>query len=300
MHLNKKKIYFIIGPTASGKTALSIELAKKLQNSEIISADSRQIYRDLDLSTGKVTEDEKGKVPHHLLDIKNPGEYFSVVDFTNLALQKISEIYSRGNIPIICGGTGFYIDALLYDYKLPEVKSDEKLRKILEQKNTEELFAILKNKLIFNLSNFRYLFANLQTLQKFSEPDFRKNKHRLMRAIEIVNALGYIPKLQKEKRFNEKEYDVEIISTNVPRAVLREKIYKRLIERIDQGMIAEIAAAKEKYNLDFKYLEKLGLEFKWTAKFLQGQISKEKMIENLNTEIGQYAKRQETWFSRYK
>ena len=104
---SKRKIYFIIGPTASGKTALSIELAKNLTNAEIVSADSRQIFKDLNLSTGKITVDEMDHIPHHMLDIINPGEYFSVVDFTERALKVIEQIYERGNIPIVCGGTGF-------------------------------------------------------------------------------------------------------------------------------------------------------------------------------------------------
>lgn len=120
-----------------------------------------------------------------------------------------------------------------------------------------------------------------------------------MRAIEIVSALGHIPELQKEKRFPDSEYSLEIINIKIDKEKLHEKIYKRLLERIECGMIEEIASVKEKYNLSFEYLEKLGLEFKWVARFLQNKISKEEMVQNLFTEICQYAKRQQTWFRRY-
>jgi tRNA dimethylallyltransferase len=268
MTSSKKKIFFVIGPTSSGKTALSIELAKKITKSEIVSADSRQIYRDLNLSSGKVTKEEMENIPHHLLDIVNPGEYFSVVDYTELAVEKIYEIFARGNTPIICGGTGFYIDSLLYRYNLPETKKNDKLRTELENRNTEELFKIFY-KTLFRITNWKYFFKNLRTLEKFSDPEYKNNPHRLMRAIEIVSELGYIPELRKEKRFPDTEYDIEIITTNVDRQTLRDKIYKRLLERIDQGMVEEIESVKEKYNLSWDYLEKLGLEFKWVAKFLQ-------------------------------
>lgn len=295
----KKIIYFVIGPTSSGKTALSIELAKKNGTAEIISADSRQVYRGFDLSSGKVTRDEMENIPHHLLDIINPGQYFSAVDFTELAIKKIQEIISRGNTPIVCGGTGFYIDSLLYDYNLPDVKQNPKLRTKLESNDTPELFNILFWRL-FSLNNLKFFFQNLKTLQKFSDLEYKNNPHRLMRAIEIVSALGHIPELQKEKRFPDSEYRLEIINIKIDKEKLHEKIYKRLLERIESGMIEEIASVKEKYNLSFEYLEKLGLEFKWVARFLQNKVSKEEMTQNLFTEICQYARRQQTWFRRYE
>jgi tRNA dimethylallyltransferase len=294
----KKKIFFIIGPTASGKTSLSIELAKKLGNSEIISADSRQIYKGFDLSSGKVTKEEMGNIPHHMLDIVEPGEYFSVVDYTNLALEKIEEIYSRGNIPIICGGTGFYIDSLLYDYDLPEVTKNDNLRKELELKTNTELYKILIRKL-FAFKNWKYVFSNFKTYKRFSILEFKNNPHRLTRAIEIVDKLGFIPELKKSERFSVDQYEVKIISTKIDRTTLKEKINKRLLDRLDAGMVEEIEKVKAKYNLSFEYLESLGLEFKWVSKFLKKELSEEEMIENLNKEIYQYARRQESWFKRY-
>jgi len=297
----KPKIVFIIGPTSSGKTAYSIELAKKLGKAEIISADSRQIYRSLDLSTGKVTVQEMQNIPHHLLDIIDPGEYFSVVDFVNMALLSIEEIQQRGNTPIICGGTGFYIDALLYDYQLPSTTKNEDLRAKLENKETSELFQILKSSLRFprNLLNLKYFFKNRRTLKKFSHSEYRNNPHRLVRAIEIVNELGYLPELKKVKRFKDSEYQVEIVKLSPDKEILHDKIYKRLEERLAAGMVEEIVRAKEKYNLSYKYLEGLGLEFKNVAKYLQGEFSKEEMKNRLFVEICQYAKRQNSWFKRY-
>lgn len=312
MTTSKKQIFFVIGPTSCGKTAMSLELARSLPTlsppykgggptGEIISADSRQVYRDFNLSSGKVTAEEMGNIPHHMLDIVDPGEYFSVVDFTELALNKIEEIYSRGNIPIICGGTGFYIDSVLYKYELPEAKINEELRHRLNSKSTDELFKILRYHLLFPfpLFKFKYFFKNLGTLKRFSKPEYRKNPHRLVRAIEIVKELGHFPVLRKAERFESKEFEVKILQPEVSPDVLKEKIYKRLLERLEQGMIEEVKNVKEKYNLSFEYLEGLGLEFKWTAKYLKGEVSKDEMIEKLYLEICQYAKRQRSWFRRY-
>lgn len=279
-------IYCIVGPTASGKTALSIKLAKKLGNAEIISADSRQVYKDLNLSTGKVTKEEMEGIPHHLIDICTPGDYFSVVKFTEMALEIIEDILKRGNTPIICGGTGFYIDSILYKYDLPDVKPNGKLRKLLKDKPVEEVYEY-------------FLKLNYPEAIKIQGTEHSKNKHRLIRRIEVVNELGTFPELKKELRFNKNEYEIEILKTNVPRKELREKIYLRLIDRIKQGMIEEIKSVKEKYNLSDNYLNGLGLEFKWVNKYLNQEISKEEMIERLFIEICQYAKRQEAWFKRY-
>lgn len=283
----KKKIFFIVGPTGSGKTSLSIELAKKIKNAEIISADSRQIFRDFDLSSGKVTKEEMENIPHHMLDIINPGEYFSVVDFTKMATKKIEEIFERGNTPIIVGGTGFYIDSLLYKYNLPEVENNLELRKELEERSLEELFELIKSK------DPEYALTIVNNYET------RNNKHRMIRTAEVVESLGKFPQLKKEKRYNTDNFEIVIIKTDIERDVLREKIHKRILVRLDAGMIEEIQKVKEKYNLSFEYLESLGLEFKWMGKFLKGRITKEEMIENLYTEICQYAKRQDTWFKRY-
>ncbi len=286
MNKFKKQIYFIVGPTSSGKTAMSIELAKKLGNCEIISADSRQIFKDFDLASGKVTDAEMKNVPHHLLSIIEPEQYFSVIDFANLALQTIEKIYERGNTPIICGGTGFYIDALLYNYNLPTIPNNEDLRLELSGKSVDELFEILKIK-------------DREYFDKHNNLEYKNNKHRIIRAIEIATYLGKIPELKKTFRFSPDKYEIRFLQPEITREKLREKIYTRILTRLEQGMIEEVVVAKEKYCLSFEYLKSLGLEFKWIAKFLQNEVTKEEMIRGLYVETCQYAKRQDTWLKRY-
>lgn len=287
----KRKIIFIVGPTASGKTALSIELAKKMRNAgvrtEIVSADSRQIFKDLNLSTGKVAPNEMEGFPHHMLDVVNPSEYFSVVDFVHMSLKKIEEIYDRGSVPIIVGGTGFYIDSILYNYNLPEVRKDDELRHRLSNMSNEEIFKYFTDK---------YPEVS-KTIE--SNHELKNNKHRLMRFVEVVTSLGYFPPLEKLPRFDPEKYDVEIVKTALNLDTLRPKIHKRLIERLEAGMVEEIKSVKEKYGLSFEYLEKLGLEFKWVSRYLKNEVSYEDMIKRLSLEIGQYAKRQIAWFKRY-
>ncbi len=283
MNSSNKKIYFIVGPTASGKTALSIELAKKIGNAEIISADSRQVFKGFDLATGKVTPEETGDIPHHMLDIVDPGKEFSVYDFTEQAMQKIEEIFEQGNTPIICGGTGYYIDNLIYDYKLPSVEKNEDLRKELDTKTSRELFLMIRDR-DKNYANVVF------------EKNEQNNKVRLIRALEIISQIGFVPKLKKVSRFS----NVEFIFTNVEREELRTRIHKRILIRLEQGMLKEIKSVQQKYNLSYDYLEKLGLEFKWASKYFRKQITQEQFIENLFNETCQYARRQDTWFRRYK
>lgn len=278
MVISKGKIYFVVGPTASGKTKLAIELAKK-HNGEVVSADSRQIYRDLNLSTGKVTKVEKEGIPHHMLDILNPGDDFSVVAYTDQALQIIEEIFARGKTPIVCGGTGFYIDNILFDYGLPTATKDENLRKELEGKTKDELFAELKD-----------------LDPAFARKIDKDNKVRLVRALEIAKQLGKVPPLQKSLRFE----NYKIVFTDLERNKVRENISKRLDERIKEGMIEEIKEVKEKYRLSDKYLDGLGLEFRWINRYLMGMIDKQIMRNMLYIDICKYARRQDGWFRRYK
>jgi tRNA dimethylallyltransferase len=275
------KIVFIIGPTASGKTSFSIEYAKKNRNCEIISCDSRQIYKDFDLLTGKVTEEEMSGIPHHLLNIINPGEKFTVENYTKFALEKIKEIQKRGNTPVFVGGTGFYVDNILFNYNLPSVPPNKELRQKIESLPLNEVYEMLRE--------IDPEYAEREAINK-------NNKHRMQRAYEIAYTLGKIPPLNKTKRFK----NVEIIYIEIPKEKLHENIYKRLIQRLDDGMIEELVFVKEKYNLSFEYLESLGLEFKYISYFLQDKITKEEMIQELFEAIKKYAKRQIVWFRRYK
>ncbi|MCE9585206.1 tRNA (adenosine(37)-N6)-dimethylallyltransferase MiaA [Candidatus Nomurabacteria bacterium] len=272
------KVFVIVGPTASGKSNFAVDIA--LQNKgEIISADSRQVYKGLDIGSGKITKKEMRGVPHHLLDIANPkNSKFTVVDYKKLADKKIKEILDRGNLPIICGGTGFYIDAVVNRIILPEVPPNEKLRKILNKKSEIELLKILKS---LDKNRAKNIDA--------------KNKVRLIRAIEIAKALGKVPKIKQVPPV----YEFIKIGLSVPKEILTEKIHTRLLARIKKGMLNE-AEKLHKQGLSWKRMEELGLEYKFMALYLQGKITKQEMITQLETAIIQYSKRQITWFKRDK
>jgi tRNA dimethylallyltransferase len=268
-----------MGPTASGKSDLAIALARKY-NGEIISADSRQVYRGMDIGTGKVTKAEQKLAKHHLLDVASPKRNYNVTHFVRDAKKIISDIKKRGKTPIICGGTGFWIQALLEENSFPAVKPDMALRKKLDKLSAEELFAQLKRK--------------DSTRAKNIDP---KNKIRLIRALEIVATLGQVPPLQ-HSTFNIQHSHI-IIALNPPKETLHKNIETRLEKRLKKGMLAEVKNLRAS-GLSFKKLESFGLEYKYIALFLQGKISKEEMKERLNFEIRHYAKRQITWLRRFE
>jgi len=273
---DKPKVIVIVGPTASGKTSLSIKLAKKI-NGEIISADSRQVYRGLNLGTGKVTKKEMSGIKHYLLDVADPKKVFTVTDFVRLGEKAITDIHARGKMPIICGGTGFYIQALVDGLIIPEVPPNPNLRKILEKKKLVDLLEILKK-----LDPKRY--KNID----------KKNPRRIIRAIEIAKALGKVPTLKTTSR-----YDPEFIKISLPKEVLEKRIHERLLARLKAGMVNEVKNLHAK-GLSWKRMENLGLEYRFIARYLQNKITKEEMVEQLETAIRQYAKRQITWFKRYR
>lgn len=275
--MNKQKIYIVCGPTATGKSDYAVELALKLPNGgEIISADSRQVYRGMNIGSGKITESEMKGVTHHLLDIKNPNEDFSVEEFQKLAFEKIEDILVRGKTPIICGGTGFYIQAITDNIIFQEIPKNQKLRDELEEKSIEELKEIL---------------AKIPK-EEGAKVD-TENKRRLIRAIEIGKFMGKITCIKKGPQ----KYDFEFIYLDFPDEVLKERINKRLLKRFEMGMIDEVRNLHEQ-GVSWKKLEDFGLEYKYIAQFLQGKISEEEMVETLKTKIWQYAKRQRTWFKK--
>ena len=287
--LKLQKIYVILGPTASGKTVMSIKLAKKI-GGEIISADSRQVYKGLDIGTGKVTKKEMAGIPHHLLDVASPKRQFTVAEYQKLALRKIDEIIARGKTPIIVGGTGFYIQAITENLVLPDVLPNPKLRTRLAKKTAAELFTILK----------KLDPARAKTIDA-------KNPVRLIRAIEIAKAIGKVPELTMDPRRilssfagggDDRRKYVKI-GLKIPQEELNKKIKKRLLARLKQGMVAE---AKRLHNkgLSWKRMEQLGLEYRYLARFLQGKINKQEMIDQLYSAIVKYSKRQMTWFKRDK
>lgn len=274
--MNGTKVIVILGRTASGKSDLAVDIAIKY-NGEVISADSRQVYKGLDIGTGKITTTEMRGIKHYLLDVADPKTKFSVSEYKSMAENAINEILNKGKIPILCGGTGYYIDSLIHDLKIPEVKPNIKLRKELSLKSTGELFSMLQK---------------IDTER--SENIDAKNPHRLIRAIEIAKELGKVPQLPTQKSY---KYSVLKIGIETTDETLKERIKVRLLKRIKEGMIGE---AKKLHieGLSFKRMEELGLEYKYEALFLQGKLSEEEFIEQLGNAIWQYAKRQKTWFKR--
>jgi tRNA dimethylallyltransferase len=273
---NKQKILVIVGPTSSGKTSMSIKLAKQF-NGEVISADSRQVYKGMDIGSGKVTKTEMAGVKHYLLDVASPKSQFSAAAFVKQADKAIKEINKKGKLPIIAGGTMFWVDALIYG--LPEsVKPDPKLRQKLEKLSAEQLFNKLK----------KLDPARAKTIDK-------NNKRRLIRSVEIVMLTGQpVPKLNKQSR-----YDVIKIGVKRDKKLLKQRIHIRLLARMRQGMVAEVKRLHEQ-GVSWKRLDDFGLEYRHVAKFLKEQWSKEEMLERLEYEINHYAKRQMTWFNKDK
>lgn len=272
--MNKPKILAIVGPTATGKSAFAIHLARKF-GGEIISADSRQIYTGLNLGTGKVTVKEMVGIPHHLLDISNPKKVVTVSDYKTLATKALKKITENKSLPIVCGGTGFYIDTFLSGNTYPEVPPNKKLREKLEKLSVTEL-----------MKKLTALDPNrAKTID-------RHNKVRLVRALEIIDALGSVPKILTSNQF-----DVLFIGLNTHEKLLKKQIHERLIFRIQKGMITEASNLHVK-GLSYKRMNDLGLEYKFLAKHLQKKISKKEMIDQLETAIWQYARKQMTWFRK--
>lgn len=302
----QKKIIIILGSTASGKSDLAVDLAKKF-NGEVISADSRQVYRGMNIGTGKVSRDKLSKltisdivsmpetaythkdIAHYLLDVANPKRRFTVAQYKKLANKAIEDILRRGKIPIICGGTGFYIDALLGSATIPEVKPDWHLRARLEKKSTEELFGELKK-----LDPHR-----AKNIDCF-------NRRRLIRALEIIYKTGRpVPPIVISEKTEIQKYEALYIGLKKSPAELKKLIAKRLLKRLGQGMIAEVKKLRRQ-GLSWKKLEDFGLEYRWIALYLQKKISRQargksayqEMISRLQRDIEHYAKRQMTWFRR--
>lgn len=272
-----EKVIAIVGPTAAGKTAVSIALAKAVTG-EVVSADSRQVYCGLDIGTGKITPEEMDGVPHHLLDVADPNETFTAARYVDLARAAIADIAARSHVPIVVGGTGLYVDALLGRVSLANVEPNPELRQQLADNSLQELREKLQR-----LDPERY--ATIDT----------KNRRRLERAIEIssseVPPEPYTP--------NTEHYSVLWLGIALPREELNEKIHTRLIARMDAGMLEE---AKQLYTngLSYERMEELGLEYRYLARYLGGKLTYDEMLRELEQEIRKYAKRQMTWFKRNK
>ena len=300
---NDKKIIVILGPTASGKTKLAVELAEKF-NGEIVSADSRQVYRGMDIGTGKDLKDYRLEIPnpndqlpnkfkiqnsklkiieipYHLIDVANPKEQFDLAQYQKMAFRAIDDILKRGKLPILAGGSGLYLQAVVENYKLSEAKKDLALRKKLEKLSAAELFNKLKK-----------LAPKMAV--KLNQSD-KNNKRRLIRYLEIVGQDHNF-----KSRAGKRKYNALIIGVNFSRDILKQRIFKRLLERLkEQNMIGEVERLHEQ-GLSWKRLEEFGLEYKFIALYLQGKLQYEEMVEKLNLAIYQFAKRQMTWFKRWE
>lgn len=274
----KPKLIAVVGPTASGKSDLAVEIARAVDG-EVVSADSRQVYCGLDIGTGKITRREMRGVPHHLLDVVDPRRVYSVARYQREAHRAVRDILRRGKVPIICGGTGFYIQAVVNDLILPAVRPNAHLRKTLSKKSCAELFSIL---------------AKLDP-KRANDIDAH-NPVRLIRAIEIAQELGSVPELPVPLTPPYNALTIGILPSDT---VLRERIHKRLLARMRRGMLAE-ARRLHAHGLSWRRMEELGLEYRFLARHLKREISKDEMLTKLETAIWHYAKRQKTWFKRDK
>ena len=265
------KMIVIEGTNASGKSSLGVKLAARF-GGEIISADSRQVFRRLDLGSGKITPEEMEGVPHHLLDIRNPGEFFSMADFQRLAYEAIDGILARGRLPFLVGGTGLYVDAVADGYVLSDMAPDPVLREHLESFATPTLYAML--------------------LEKEPQTDIDpRNRHRVMRALEKL-AAGDDQAARKEPRFEVLKFGV-----TWDRETLKRRIDERLERRLNEGMRAEVERLLDR-GVSREFLLKLGLEYRYLTLWITGEMSEEEMRETLSREIKRFAKRQMTWFRR--
>lgn len=290
---SKEKIIVIVGPTASGKSDLAIKLVLWLRkqtkhserseelpsDGEIISADSRQVYKGMDIGTGKVTKKEQKLAKHHLIDVASPKNIFTADDFKKLGQKALSDIARRTKVPIVVGGTGFYIDVLLGRMQVAEVPPNPKLRAQLDKLTVEHLF-----KMIQKLDP-----ECAKTIES-------KNKRRLIRALEIIAAIGKIPK------FKFRTYEVQnykILWLGLKPKNLEKRIKIRLEKRLKQGMIKEVEIL-HKNSVSWKRLHDFGLEYRWISRYLRKEIDYKEMKEGLLRDIVRYSKRQMTWFKKNK
>jgi len=276
------RVLVILGPTASGKTKLAVALAAKFKG-EIISADSRQVFKGMDIGTGKdLSEYKIGRqnIPYHLIDVVKPTEDFDLAKFQVLAFKAIAKVLKKGKLPILVGGSGLYLQAVVDNYDLGRAGSDREARTRREKLAAEELLA--------DIERLNPAFA-----KKINESD-RHNARRLARYLEIVEQ-GRVSDLKKAV-----PYEFKLIGLNPGREVLREKIEKRLRERLEKEGLVEEVKKLHKQGVSWQRLESFGLEYKFIAHYLQKKIEYEKMVIDLNIAIRQFAKRQLTWFKRWE
>lgn len=281
----KPKVIVICGPTASGKTALSIELAKRIDG-EIVSADSMQIYKDMDIGSAKPTVEEMQGIKHYMLDFVSPEERYNVADYKEEAVQAIEEILKKGKVPIVVGGTGLYVDSLIYGIEYPKMEFDEEYRKELEKR--AELEGLSK------------LYEEAEQIDPEAMKIISTNdRKRIIRVLEIYKATGKTKTEQEiESRKNEIPYDYKVFAINMDRELLYDRINRRVDIMIEQGLIEEVKNIINKYSNYPTAMQALG--YKEIKEYLDGFITKEEAIEKVKQETRRYAKRQLTWFRKNK
>lgn len=275
-----EKLVVLIGPTAVGKTKLSILLAKKF-NAEIISGDSMQVYKGMDIGTAKITTEEMEGIQHHLIDIKNPDEPFSAAEFQELVRSKITEITSRGKLPMIVGGTGLYIQSVICDYQFSDAPSDEEFRKKLEKRAERKGNEDLHNEL-------------MQIDPESGSKIHPNNIRRVIRALEIYHCTGRTMSDYQENQEPELLYNTALIGLTMD----REKLYERINLRVDimmkEGLLGEVKSLYEQGLKGCQSIQAIG--YKELYEYLNGRVSLEDAIGNLKQNSRRYAKRQLTWF----
>lgn len=281
--VKKPQVLVILGPTSGGKTALAVSLAYQLKG-EIISADSRQVYRGMDIGTGKDLQEyfvNGQAVPYHLIDVASPNTSFNLAKYQRLALRAIKEVLRRGRLPIIVGGTGLYLQAIVDNYQLAKGKSDIKKRSELEALGAEKLFLKLQEQ-------------SKEFAQNLNNSD-RNNSRRLARYLELADE-GRLGEVGKRPA----KFDFLLLGTKRPEEELKMRIKQRLIDRLEkQGLVEEVKTLHNK-GVSWKRLISFGLEYKHVSWFLMGKMDYDTMVAKLETEICQFAKRQKTWFKRWE
>ena len=272
--IDRKKIIVVAGPTASGKSKEAVRLAKE-RDGEVISVDSRQIYKGLDIGTEKTTKEEMSGIPHHLIDIREPSESYSAGEFAQDAKRLIDEIMARGKVPILAGGTHFYFDALIYG--LPEIPQDALVREEIERLTDDEIIEEVRAK----------------DPARFSQLD-PANRRRLIRALEIIRTQGRVP--ERPRDVSASEYEVEWVIINPERDVLRERIDTRLAQALENGLIEEVERVRE--LVGDERLNELGLEYRVVGEYLRGERTEESLLSTLSSKLWHYARRQKAWLRK--
>ena len=283
--MTKDKLIILAGPTASGKTSVSIDLAKRI-GGEIVSADSMQVYRGMDVGTAKIKADEMQGVKHYLINVLDPTEDFNIVKFQDMVKYSIEEIKRNGHIPILVGGTGFYIQSVIYDIDFDTQDDNGDIRKALEEE--------------YDKMGADFMYEKLKKIDSVSAENIHNNKKRIIRAIEyflINNAL--ISEHNESQRKKDSPYDFRFFVLNPPRDILYDRINQRVDKMVEEGLVREVKGLKNT-GLSIENISMQGIGYKEILEYLDGEITLDEAIDNIKQNTRHMAKRQVTWFKREK